>query len=210
MNPSPSQLLDQEQYKLINTVHYSEIKPFIKSLFALQSPLLKGFGIFQIISLIIPLGLLGYELIQVFFHQSSLNEVYCIFGGTLFSFSFLIIIHELIHLLGFKLLGKKQLSIGGNIKTFLFYVEAHEQVINKRQYTMIAILPFVFVLTFTLIGANIFWTAPCSLFFITVGAIHSLFCAGDIAMIVYMHHFKSETYTYDNVKEKVTYFYQKV
>ncbi len=210
MNPDLKQLSDASSYELIYTVPYKEMRAFVIRNISSHSLLLKAFSVFQVISLAIPFVLLSYELIMIYTQQVSWENFFMIMAGVIFSFSFLILIHELIHMLAFRILGKRGLRIGANLRQFIFFVEADKIVLNKREYLFIAILPFVLVLFLGISLGFLFWNDSIAYFFICVGAIHSLFCAGDMAIISLMFHESKEMYTFDDAHKQTAYFYRKM
>jgi hypothetical protein len=126
----------------------------------------------------------------------------------LFSFSALIIIHELLHAAAYLLTGARNISFGVILKKFVFYALADRQVITSRAFHIVALAPFVVVKLVCL--AVIFATGDIQLlyFFLTIMCIHSLFCAGDIAMLAFYNlHRGKEIYNFDLRSEGKTYFY---
>ena len=45
--------------------------------------------------------------------------------------------------------------------------------------------------------------------FISITCIHSLFCAGDFAIISLMYQNKSQTFTYDDAELKTAYYFKR-
>jgi hypothetical protein len=125
-----------------------------------------------------------------------------------FSFSVLIVIHELLHALAYLLSGARRISFGLILKKFVFYALADQQVIAARAFHFVALTPFVMVKLICLAGIIAFYNEQLMYFFLTVMCLHSLFCAGDIAMLAfYRIHGGKEIYNFDNKSEGKTYFY---
>lgn len=208
MNPAINNLTDENKFHLLQRVYYTDMRSFVLRHVASKSLLIKAYSIFQAMSLIVPFSLLGYEIVNISLGKSSFEGLVWILAGGAFSFTFLVIIHELIHMLAFRILGRTHLKIGGVLRKFMFYVEADKHVLNKREYLFIAILPFVIILTLGVLGTILTLSSNVMFFIATVTATHSLFCAGDIAIISYMYQNEKERYTYDDAGSKTTYFYE--
>ena len=127
-----------------------------------------------------------------------------------FSLSALIIIHELLHAFAYLLTGARRISFGVILKKFVFYALADRQVIAPRAFHIVALAPFVVVKVICLIGTFLFLNQPLTYFFLSVMCLHSLFCAGDIAMLAfYRIHRGKEIYNFDDKSEGKTYFYSR-
>jgi len=58
-------------------------------------------------------------------------------------------------------------------------------------------------------GIIVFFEQPAVFFFIILMCLHSLFCAGDIALLSFFYQNSDEIYTYDNKNEKKSYYFRK-
>jgi hypothetical protein len=126
----------------------------------------------------------------------------------LFSFTALIIIHELLHALAYLLTGARKISFGFILKKFIFYALADRQVIASRAFHIVALTPFVVIKLICLVALLKTGNIQLFYFFLTVMCLHSLFCAGDIAMLAFYNlHRGKEIFNFDNRSEGKTYFY---
>ena len=140
-------------------------------------------------------------------HSELLIEIGLSIG---FSLSALIVIHELLHAFAYLLTGARKISFGIIPKKFIFYALADRQVIAKRAFHIVALAPFVVVKLICLIALIEFYNEQIMYFFLSVMCLHSLFCAGDIAMLAfYRIHKEKEIYNFDSKSEGKTYFYNR-
>jgi hypothetical protein len=117
-------------------------------------------------------------------------------------------LHEAIHALFFKLLGAQKVGFGYTSKGMMVYAYSQRFVMTLRENALVAAMPFVIItsLLFLLIvlvpGLSFLWG-------ITL-LIHTLGCIGDFILI--RHAWKNRhraMYTYDDLDEKRTYFFEK-
>ncbi|HET6556135.1 MAG TPA: DUF3267 domain-containing protein, partial [Prolixibacteraceae bacterium] len=126
----------------------------------------------------------------------------------IFSVTVLIVIHELLHALAYLAIGARRISFGTILNKFIFYAIADRQVINSRAFHLVALAPFVTVKLICLMGILEYYSHPLVFFFLGIMCLHSLFCAGDIAMLAfYKLHEGKEIYNFDDKSEGKTYFY---
>jgi hypothetical protein len=126
----------------------------------------------------------------------------------LFSLTALIVIHELLHALAYLSTGARKISFGLIPRKFVFYAMADRQVIASRAFHLVALTPFLVVKLVCLVGVVLFFNQPPMYFLLGVMCLHSLFCAGDIAMLdFYRWHKGKEIFNFDDKSEGKTYFY---
>jgi hypothetical protein len=165
--------------------------------------------IYQILMIIVGMFFLTRSIVLAF--QSSITPLYYTLAALVFCFSVLIIIHELLHGIALKLAGAKRVTYGGYLRKFIFYAEADQFVINRRQFAFIALTPLFAVKLITLIGIIFLFNQPVFYFLIFVMSAHSLFCAGDIGLLSVFYKIKNiEIFTFDVKAEKTSYFYRRV
>jgi hypothetical protein len=108
-----------------------------------------------------------------------------------------------------KLTGAPKVNFGAYFKKFIFYAEADQFVLNRRQFAFIALTPLVFIQIFTALALLFFKGSPAFYFPVVVMSAHSLFCAGDIALLsVFYQNPELEMYTFDVKAQKTSYYYQ--
>jgi len=207
-NPTIDELRNSDQYELIAKLDHNQIKEFVINQLSEKSVIIKTYMIYQV--LMIMVGMFFFTRSIVFAFKGFFQPLYYSLAALVFSFSVLIIIHELLHGIALKLTGAKRISFGGYLKRFIFYAEADQFVINRKQFAFIALTPFFAVKLITLIGIFFFFHQPVFYFFIFVMSAHSLFCAGDIGLLSVFYKYKNaEIFTYDIKVEKTSYFYKR-
>jgi len=207
-NPSIEELRNPENYELIAQLNHSQIKEFVINQLTTKSRMITAYMIYQIIMIMIGMFFFTRSIVLAF--KGAAIPLYYSLGALIFCFSALIILHELLHGIALKLAGAKRVSYGGYFKKFIFYAEADQFVINRKQFTFIALTPLFAVKLITLIGIIFLFNQPALYFLIFVMSAHSLFCAGDIGLLSIFYQYKNtEIFTFDVKEEKTSYFYRK-
>ncbi|SHF93610.1 Putative zincin peptidase [Mariniphaga anaerophila] len=208
-NPTNEELQNSEKYELVAQLEHRRIKEFVVEQLNTESSLIKGFMVYQGIMILVGLFFATRPLVLAL--RGNFEPLFWLLGAMVFSFSLLIVIHELLHLLAFKITGAKKVRIGGDLKKFIFYAEADRHVLNKKQFSFIALTPLVAVKIMALAGIILTISSPAVYFWIFVMCVHSLFCAGDVGMLSFLNRFTdSEIYTFDVSEEKRSYFYREI
>jgi hypothetical protein len=208
-NPSIEELLNPEKFELIAQLNHSQIKEFVINQLMQNGKIIKIYMIYQILMIMIGMFFFTRSIVLAF--QSSPTQLYYSLAALIFCFSALVIIHELLHGVALKLTGAKHVTFGGYLKKFIFYAEADQFVINRRQFTFIALTPLFAVKLITLIGIILLFNQPVFYFLIFVMSAHSLFCAGDIGLLSIFYKIKNiEIFTFDVKAEKTSYFYRRI
>lgn len=208
-NPSIEELRNPEKYELIAQLNHSQIKEFVIDQLTTKSRMITAYMIYQIIMIMIGMFFFTRSIVLAF--QGSPIQLYYSLAALVFSLSVLVIVHELLHGSALKLAGAKRVTYGGYLKKFIFYAEADQFVINRRQFAFIALTPLFAVKLITLIGIIFLFSHPVFYFLIFVMSAHSLFCAGDIGLLsVFYQNRENEIYTFDVKEEKTSYFYRRI
>jgi len=127
--------------------------------------------------------------------------------GLIISFSVIIPTHEMIHGLVYFFLGARKIRFGAEFKQFAFYAVADEFVTNKTGFYLLAICPFLIISLLNLAGF-IFVRGIASYTYISVIFFHATMCIGDFALMSYYDtHRDKDVYTFDDVKNRISYFY---
>ena len=207
--PSIAELFDDSRYELVEKVNYNNLVSFLFQYFRANTGIMKFFYLFLLVCFLV--------FIYVSFH---------LFGGGILSFfrflartalviivSTIVIVpvHELLHGMVFLIFGAKKLEFGANLKQFYFYVTAGNFVLNKTQFTLLALAPFiifsiVFIIIAVISGPVVSWISLLLL------AYHTSCCIGDMAMISYMniHGKHGKIYSFDDVETKTSYFFRRL
>lgn len=210
MRLAPKDLIDNPEFELLIKLEHKNAKQFVKEQLVHKSKITKRYLWYQLSMITLLIALISSGLI-LWYVKSAVALLYII-GAFCFSFTLLIIIHELLHGLALLLLGYNKISFGGNIRKFVFFAQADQQVLSRHQFYILALFPLVTIkiVTITAILIAIVIHSPWIWFWMTTMAIHSFFCAGDIGFISFFKlNPDKEIFTFDSKAEKSTYFYQK-
>lgn len=120
----------------------------------------------------------------------------------------LILPHEFLHIVPYRLSGARDIRIGANWNDGYFYVTAHKHPVRRRWFMVIALTPAILV-TATLAVTILYvqplwqWSLICTLF------LHLTMCAGDLALINYFYINRHRNIvTWDDVDKGEAYFYE--
>lgn len=205
-NPTIEELQNTENFELIGELEHSTIKSFVLEQLAQGGKLITGFMIYQILMLLAGMFFITRSIVLAY-HDNWTPLVFSIVA-LLFSFTLLIPIHELLHGLALKLTGAKKVHYGAYLRKFIFYAEADRHVLNKSQFELIALAPFVVIKMITIVGLFIFLHSPVFYLMITIMATHSFFCAGDIGLLSIFYRYE-RVYTYDVRSDKKSYYFKR-
>ena len=203
---TPEELQNSAGYELLAEVSHQNLREFVVEQIRKEKFIIRIYSGYQVIMIL----LFGFFFTRsiVFAVKGRPETLLSVGLAVLFSFSALIIIHELLHALAYLLTGARKISFGVILKKFVFYALADGQVIASRAFHLVALAPFVVVKLICLIILIHTGNIQYFYFFLTVMCLHSLFCAGDIAMLAFYNiHREKEIYNFDNRSEGKTYFY---
>ncbi len=207
-NPGVEELQKSDKYELLYELEHQQVKEFVINQITSGSRIVKGYMIYQLIMILIGLFFATRPLVLAM--RGNYQPLFHLIAAILFTFTLLILIHELLHALAFKITGARKVSMGTYLKKFIFYAEADRHVLNRKQFTLVALTPLLTVKVISLAGIIITLGTPAVYFWIFVMSAHSLFCAGDIGMLDYFYQYRnSELYTFDLKAEKKSYFYRR-
>lgn len=207
-NPEITDLQNAEKYELIAELSHDQIKEFVIEQLSKGGKLVSAYMIYQIAMIVLGLFILTRSI--VFAYQDKLTPLLFAMGALLFCFSFLIVIHELLHGMAIKLTGAKKVNYGAYFKRFIFYAEADQHVMNRSQFAFVALSPLIIVKLLTLTGCFLYFDQPIAYFLGIIMCAHSLFCAGDIGLLSLFFKFDgAEIYTYDVKDEKKSYYFKR-
>lgn len=206
-NPTIEELQNAEHYELIAELKHQQIKEFVLEQLSEKRPIVTFYKVYQFLMLLVGFFFFTRSILLAF--QQNPKPLFYSLGALVFCFSGLIIFHELLHGIALKLVGAKKINFGGYLKKLIFYAEADQYVLNRKQFVFIALTPLIAVKIITLIGLLLFFNSPLFYFLIFVMSAHSLFCAGDIGLLsIFCKYGDSEIFTYDVKAEKTSYYYQ--
>ncbi len=203
---TPDDLNNSNEFELLFEVEHRNMKDFVLGQMGTPAPVLRWYGFYQISMLVFATFLLGWTAVMAW--HGRWEAFAYLLASVAFSFTALVILHELLHGLAMMLGGLKRIRFGAQIRKFVFYAAADREVVDFKTFRFFALAPFVVVKLVCLICLWFFWPSPIIFFFAGLMAVHSLFCAGDFALLGLYQHYHGETlYQYDDMKTGRTFFY---
>lgn len=202
----PEDLQNSNQFELLAEVNHQNLKDFIVEQISEEKYIIRIYSAYQILMLLVFTFFLTRSIILAI--KGHFEPIAGIGLAFIFSFSALIIVHELLHAAAYLLTGARKISFGLILRKFIFYALADRQVISKLNFHIVALAPFVVVKLICLIAMFLTGSSLFFYFALTIMCLHSLFCAGDMAMLAFYNlHRGKEIYNFDNRSEGKTYFY---
>ena len=203
---TPEDLQNEDNFELLTEVSHQHLKEFVVEQITKEKYIIRIYSGYQILMMILFAFFLTRSIVYSIKGHS--EEIAGVGLAILFSLSILIVVHELLHALAYLLSGARRISFGFVPKKFIFYALSDRQVIAPRAFHFVALTPFVVVKLVCLVGLVATQNTLLIYFFLTVMCLHSLFCAGDIAMLAFYNLYRGkEIFNYDNRIEGKTYFY---
>jgi len=204
-----TEIINNPNYEKIAELHLDEIKPFVMCELADNKRFARIAIVYQLLGLLTFMFGFGKAFGAILASREYVFLVYLV-AGAVFLFTFGILLHELLHALAYKYVGAKKVSFGVKLKKFLFYVQADDQVFNYKQLKTVALTPMLVIGVLSLIGIAFFYNQPLFYFFLSIFALHSFCCAGDLGMLCFFQNRPNEEIvTFDRKSEGKTYFYRK-
>lgn len=203
---TPEDLRNSNEFELLTEVTHSNLKEFVIEQIAEEKFIIRIYSGYQVIMMLIFTYLFTRAIVLGI---KGFSETLIGIGlAVVFSFTALIVIHELLHAISYLLTGARKISFGFIPKKFIFYALADQQVIQSKAFHLVALTPFVIVKLVCITGALSVSTEKLIVFNLSVMCLHSLFCAGDIAMLAfYRINRGKEIFNFDSKTEGKTYFY---
>lgn len=203
---TPEDLQNQSEFELLTEVSHQNLREFVVEQIREEKTIIRVYSVYQVMMVVLFAFLLTRGIILSI--KGNHDALIQIGLALIFSVTALIVIHELLHALAYLAIGARRISFGVILKKFVFYAMADRQVIAPRAFHIVALTPFVVIKLICLIGFLQFYNDKLMYFFLSIMCFHSLFCAGDIAMLAfYKIHRGKEIYNFDNKSEGKTYFY---
>lgn len=202
--PDAETLHNDPAYTKIHELEFSEMIPFVLANIRKRGmiPLLY-LGINLIFLFLIILYIVGGIRTEVLKAWSIVGQL---LGGSLAGSILVILPHELLHGLAYRILGARKIQFGVDLQQFIFYVTAHRFTISKGQLAFLAMTPFVLI-NLLLIAITLIWARDYILFSATLLFFHNIMCIGDFAILNYACKHNGELFTYDDTLNKKSYFF---
>lgn len=193
-------------FELLAEVSHQKLREFVVDQISREKLIVRIYSGYQVLLMLLFSFFLTRSIIWAF--KGSAQPILAVAAAIAFSFTLLVVIHELLHALAYLLSGARNISFGLILRKFIFYALANKQVIGQKAFFFVALLPFVVVKIVCMAGIILFFGSPVMYFFLSVMCLHSLFCAGDMAMLAfYRLNNDKEIYNFDDRTKGKTYFY---
>ncbi len=188
------------------SLEHKDILPFVQREFGKKAWLIQGYILLNILLLALMIVLGAWQASKGIASTGNII-LYSILGFAI-TLTLLIPVHEGIHGLAYKLLGAPKVKYGSDIRKFIFYAMADHFVAGSRDFTIVALAPFILINFLAVLG--IFYVSlNYQWLLLGVLLMHTGACAGDFAMLSFlMRHKEEEVYTYDDVENNISYFYR--
>jgi hypothetical protein len=192
-------------FKLLDKLHYESIVEFATQYLRKRTRSILAYLILIILFFVFQWSAFVYGITISEMNTVSLLKQFLY--GLIISMTIIIPVHELIHAIVYFLLGARKIRFGAVLKHFAFYAVADDFVVRRAGFIFLALSPFIIVSILNLLG---FILVPgyAAYTYISVLFFHATMCAGDFALLSYFEcHRDKEIYTFDDVKNKTSYFY---
>lgn len=203
------EIINNPEYEEIASVKYDDIKEFVTNEIPDNQGWARVANMYQLLGIfLVILGL--FKAFMPFYAARNVSFLISFGLGIVFTFTVLIILHELIHAIAYKFIGVKKISFGMNLRKFLFYVQADGSVINYKQLKIVALAPPVVITVISFIIMAIWYESHIFFFLIPVVGIHSFFSSGDFGLLCFFQNRPDRDILMFDIKEEgKTYFYAK-
>jgi len=203
------EIIHNPDYAEIKSIEHSEIKNLVINEIVNNQGSARIGNMYQIVG-VLAFVLGGFKAFMPFYLNRETVFLVWLGIGLVFTFTFLIALHELIHAVAYKFVGARHLSFGIVWRKFLFYVQADREVLNYKQFKTVAMAPAVIVGILSVLGMAIFYNQPAFYFFLPIFSFHSFFCSGDFGLLCFFENRpEMEVFTFDIKEEGKAYFYGK-
>jgi hypothetical protein len=208
MNDKPSidELEDGSAYEKVLTLPYDDLAPFVISgLRTLTLPMM----------LVWTVAIVSAALTLILWPRSAGNPEHPgiltgLAAGLILIPLLLVPLHELLHLIPFRLAGARDIRVGADLRQGIVYVTAHRFVAGLNLFAVVALTPFLAV-TASIVAVMFFvplwwqWVLTLALL------VHTTMCAGDAALLGYLGRYRGrKVYTWDDADKKEAYFYASI
>ncbi len=199
-NVTMADLHESGRYELLRELGFNDIMPFVTEYYWRRRTAL------TILHVVLTVAFLGLWLATGLNNGIALDEWLTSWGSAFILFLTLLPVHEALHGLVYRLCGATDVRYGILWRQAAAYATAHHFVADARQFTWVAVTPFLVINGALLLGAAVLpdWRA------LLLGALfwHTTGTAGDFALLNYFRlHRDREMYTYDDADSKKSYFY---
>jgi hypothetical protein len=207
MRHTVEQIKKDPRFQLLDKLHYDDILEFATEYVRKRTRSMFFYLLLVTVFFIMQWSAFLYGIFANDMNAVSLLKQFLY--GLIISLTIVIPLHELIHAFSYLLLGARKIRFGAVLKHFAFYAVADDFVANRNAFIFLALAPFIIVSLLNIAGF-IFVPGYASYTYISVLFFHATMCAGDFALLSYFeYHRDKELYTFDDVGNKISYFYFK-
>jgi len=204
--PDVDTLLNDPLYRKILDLDFSEMTPFVLNNIRARETV-------AVLYMVLNLATLGFIIIYVVWgltwdHFDGGRVFWQIVAGVLGGSILIIPPHEILHGLAYRLLGARKIRFGVDFQQFIFFVTADRFPISRNELRFLAMTPFV-VINAVVISLTATLFTEWALFSAILLLSHNIMCIGDFALTSFANKCTGELYTYDEIDNKKTYFYEK-
>ncbi len=203
------ELVNNPDYEQIAVLDHQDMKPFLLKEMADNQGWAKVSNMYQLLGwFTLVLGI--FKAFMPFYARREYIYLIYLLAGVCFLFTVGVLLHELVHALAYRYVGARHLSFGMNLKKFMFYVQADGEVLDYRQFKIVALAPAVVIGVLSLLGMAVFYNQPLFYFFLAILGLHSMCCAGDFGLLCFFQNREpEEIFTFDCKQEGKTCFYKR-
>lgn len=210
MRPTPKDLTNNPDFELIFKLEHNNAKHILKEHLRHKSKIAKRYLWYQLGMAILLTSLITCGFIL--WYVKSTVALFFIIGAFCFSFTLLLIFHEMLHGLAFLILGFNKISFRCDIRKFVFYAQADQQVLSLHEFYICALFPLMTIKVITVVSIliTIVQHSPWIWFWMIVMALHSFYCDFDIGLVSIFHNnTKKEIFRFDSKAEKSSFYYRR-
>lgn len=204
--PDVETLQNESLYRKILELNFSEMTPFVLNNIKGREKVAVLYMALNLATLIL---IVIYAVWGITEDHLQGRQVFLQMVAGAIAGSFLIILpHELLHGLAYRLLGARHIRFGVDFQQFIVFVTADRFPISRNELRFLAMTPFA-VINAVLITLTATLFTEWALLSATLLLSHNIMCIGDFALTSYANKNKGEIYTYDEIENKKSYFYEK-
>lgn len=193
--PTPEELQESGKYEKIKDLDHNEMVPFLLKNLKNRNPVNTVFkhGTMLLIALILFVWIGRWDTTAFFVGLGA---------GLLFTFTVGVILHEILHLVVYKLLGAKKTRLKPLWAQGAVAAVADHFVVSGKEFYWLAFTPFV-VLTAAGLAA-LFTTSGWIFFGVSFFLVmHATACIGDFSLAGFMYEHRNKSiYTFDDTDEE--------
>jgi hypothetical protein len=206
MNLEPSELNNNSRYSKLLELKHDELMYFVVSHVRPKSLPMQLFYLMNVPLL----GYIFFKIYQVIF-IAPVNWFYLVgimLLGLLFFGLIVIPLHEILHVVAFRLLGARKTSIHAQWSRMLFYAIADKFVMNSVEFIFLALFPFVLI-NLALIAGVILLHGEYKVISLVTLFFHFTGCIGDFALLSYLYQNREKRIlNYDDETLGMSYFFE--